>query len=371
MPLRLRFFDAPASVECRSQALEAALGLLYRDARVPEVPAAASRYRLGPGAEWLPPGEEDAVQLAGPPVSDRLAHALFFSSLAAQVGSHWLLHAAGLSAPGGGLLLVGGSGCGKSTLALALAQRGYGWFSDEAAAIERASGHLVPFPRGALLRPGTVALLPQMAGQASPWPLEGEDDAAACWHPPRQAELAPVRWIFLLGCQPEEAPARVALSHLPEGLARRLRGDDELARGAPAPAAGCVLMEWPRPLPARALRRLATLCEEEGAALLNWDSPGAPHTFAGRARVRQVEASEVWLHAAGAAWNRPSGGGPPLRRFLQELAGALGSARWFELRPGPLWETVAAIQEVCGEAEAATRCFGRAACLPSGRGRPA
>jgi hypothetical protein len=69
------------------------------------------------------------------------------NTIAAESTSHVLLHAACVTAPhGGGVLLVGGPGAGKSTLAAALVRAGMAYLSDELAGIDRA-GLLAPYPK--------------------------------------------------------------------------------------------------------------------------------------------------------------------------------------------------------------------------------
>jgi hypothetical protein len=59
-----------------------------------------------------------------------------------------LVHAGAVVTPGGeGVLILGESGSGKTTLVAALVQDGFGYLSDEAGAIELATGLLQPWPR--------------------------------------------------------------------------------------------------------------------------------------------------------------------------------------------------------------------------------
>jgi hypothetical protein len=59
-----------------------------------------------------------------------------------------LIHAGAVVSPGGaGILILGESGSGKTTLVAALVQEGFGYLSDEAAAIELATGLVHPWPR--------------------------------------------------------------------------------------------------------------------------------------------------------------------------------------------------------------------------------
>ena len=63
-------------------------------------------------------------------------------------------HGATIAMQSGGVMLSGDKGTGKTTLSLALAERGYGFLSDEFAAIEWRSGQIFPFRRTASIRPG-------------------------------------------------------------------------------------------------------------------------------------------------------------------------------------------------------------------------
>jgi hypothetical protein len=67
------------------------------------------------------------------------------------------VHAASVGVAGVGALLIGSSGGGKSTIALTLARRGHLFLGDDVAAVRRATGEVIPFPRSAGLREGPVA----------------------------------------------------------------------------------------------------------------------------------------------------------------------------------------------------------------------
>jgi hypothetical protein len=70
-----------------------------------------------------------------------------------------LIHAGAVVTPGGdGLLILGESGSGKSTLVAALVQEGFGYLSDEAAAIELETGLVQPWPRPLGFWPQTRSL---------------------------------------------------------------------------------------------------------------------------------------------------------------------------------------------------------------------
>jgi hypothetical protein len=75
-----------------------------------------------------------------------------------------LIHAGAVVTPGGdGILILGESGSGKTTLVAALVQEGFGFLSDEAAAIELATGLVHPWPRPLGFWPESRSL-PRFAG---------------------------------------------------------------------------------------------------------------------------------------------------------------------------------------------------------------
>lgn len=70
-----------------------------------------------------------------------------------------LIHAGAVVAPtGDGVMILGESGSGKTTLVAALVQEGFGYLSDEAAAIELATGLVHPWPRPLGFKAGSRAL---------------------------------------------------------------------------------------------------------------------------------------------------------------------------------------------------------------------
>lgn len=70
-----------------------------------------------------------------------------------------LVHAGAVVSPGGdGVLILGEAGSGKTTLVAALVQEGFGYLSDEAAAIELATGLAHPWPRPLGFRDGSRSL---------------------------------------------------------------------------------------------------------------------------------------------------------------------------------------------------------------------
>lgn len=67
-------------------------------------------------------------------------------------------YAAGISINGTGIALSAPSGVGKTTLALELLRRGHGFFGDEFILVRKSDRHIVPFPRGLMVREPTVRI---------------------------------------------------------------------------------------------------------------------------------------------------------------------------------------------------------------------
>jgi hypothetical protein len=76
------------------------------------------------------------------------------------------IHAGVVSGPSGLIAIPGRSGLGKTTLVAALVRSGFGYVSDEALAVDRASGQVTAFAR-------------PLALAADVWPLLGPDIGAA------------------------------------------------------------------------------------------------------------------------------------------------------------------------------------------------
>jgi len=84
-------------------------------------------------------------------------------SAAEAGGDHLLFHAGGIEADGTGVLLPGASGSGKSTLVAGLVRKGLGYLTDELAALNMASGRLMPYPKPITVKAGSFDVLSDMA----------------------------------------------------------------------------------------------------------------------------------------------------------------------------------------------------------------
>ena len=84
-------------------------------------------------------------------------------SAAEASGGHLLFHAGALEVDDIGVLVPGASGSGKSTLVAGLVRSGLGYLTDELAALDMATGSLVPYPKPITLKAGSFDVLSDMA----------------------------------------------------------------------------------------------------------------------------------------------------------------------------------------------------------------
>jgi hypothetical protein len=108
------------------------------------------------------------------PIGDAMVALVSDVNLQAVVSrrDHLVLHAGAVSLGGRGLLLPGPSGAGKSTLTAALVSRGFGYLSDELAAIDPAWLEIEPYPKPLSLRARSMVLLGHPAAGSEPERVE-------------------------------------------------------------------------------------------------------------------------------------------------------------------------------------------------------
>jgi hypothetical protein len=159
-----RFFDAPFVVETDSAAFLAQFDAACARFRAAEE-ADAPVYRVTLSGRPTAEIEGETWRSANAEALSIYAYNAILNAATARVGSRFLFHAAAVAAPDrSGVILAGGAGLGKTTLTVALLQRGYGFLSDDVAAVGRGDGRLYPFPRRLGLRfeggrPGEKRLL--------------------------------------------------------------------------------------------------------------------------------------------------------------------------------------------------------------------
>jgi len=180
---------------------------------------------------WLDPGEANE--------GFACEHILY--SLISRVRSHFLVHAGAVAAPDRrqGLILVADAANGKTTLVLELLRRGFGFLSDEMAALARADGRLNAFPRALRLRDDTLKRVGlEQAGDNAPiWlgkRLVDVDDLA----PARLVNDADLAHVIVMSDAPgTPVPAQDELSfwldRLEAGLLDEIRSLPGVARAEP------------------------------------------------------------------------------------------------------------------------------------------
>jgi len=128
--------------------------------------AVAVRAEVAAEFAELPPTEAPptaTVRAESPPVA--LAE---LTRLAVEHSPLMCMHAGVVSGPGGLIAIPGQSGLGKTTLVAALVRAGFGYVSDEALAVDRASGQVTAFARPLALAADVWTLLGPDLGAAPP-----------------------------------------------------------------------------------------------------------------------------------------------------------------------------------------------------------
>jgi hypothetical protein len=259
-----RFFDTGFTLETDSAAFAAEFARVYGDFKSGEE-IAHPVYGVSLSASPSVTIDGETWRSANPDALGLYAYNAILNTIAARVRSHFLFHAAALTAPpgplarpgqaeragtggaggaadGGGVILAGGSGLGKTTLTLALSERGYPIFSDDMAAVGRADGRLYPFPRSLGLR------VPGAPPGGKLWlDADGSRAAASC----------PARYLFVLADptgapDPASATWYLLLERIDDSLLAELRAVDGLRglqelRGGAFPALRVALAPdaWP------------------------------------------------------------------------------------------------------------------------------
>jgi len=95
-----------------------------------------------------------------------------------RTGDFLMVHAGAVVSPSGeGIIFPGGSGFGKTTLVAALVREGFGYLSDEIAAIDPVARRLYPYPKTLNLKEGSFRLFPDLRARAGRVPFIGHQ-----WH---------------------------------------------------------------------------------------------------------------------------------------------------------------------------------------------
>ncbi len=341
-----RFFDTAFGLETDSPAFLANLDRAYGRFRVAEdVGAPVYRVMLAGQPEVTIGGQ--TVHSPDAEALSLYAYNALLNDVAARVRSHFLFHAAALSTPdGAGLILAGGAGLGKTALTLALLERGFGFLSDDVAAVSRADGWLYPFPRSLGVRfPG--------GGPGEKQLLDVTEVASPC----------AVRFLFVLTdpALPAKAPPwYLVLNRAPAPLLADLRAlggvrEVQVVREEPYPAIRLDLA--PGTLPAAEPEIEATCRRHETLLFEVVQGHEAPPDFQGEPRLGPLSAAEaareLLHHFKGgprSALLRDEFGGSAARLYLALADLAVGMAG-YRLYVGRLAEMLALIQAACFKCE--------------------
>jgi hypothetical protein len=160
-----RFFDLDLSLTCDSPHFAGVFRQMYGRFLI-EAPAQARCFRAvayaGSDNAWGRPCVEmdrERHLMRDGWLVEAFLHDTILDAIVSRVRSHVLIHAGAVTRAGRAIVLCGDPMHGKSTTVLALIQRGFGFLSDEIAAIGRADGRVYPFPRSLRLRLDTLSRL--------------------------------------------------------------------------------------------------------------------------------------------------------------------------------------------------------------------
>lgn len=173
---RLQLLDLDVAVASDDPALVDLVAELY----APTVTEGRARHVLALGAAEVDGRPGCSVTLDGVLVARSTAPSVAFSHLLFEANRRCIdgargavvLHAAAADVDGRAVILAGGMGAGKSTLVAGLVRAGAGYLTDEAVAIDRASGLVRPYAKPVSLGSPPAALGPvtwRPAAAAAPY----------------------------------------------------------------------------------------------------------------------------------------------------------------------------------------------------------
>jgi hypothetical protein len=146
-------------------------------------------------------GDGDTPMMSSNDPGDVLKH--FFwnvnSEAIRRTGDFLLIHSGSVVSPSGNAVLIPGrSGSGKSTLVAGLVRAGFGYLSDEAAAIDPVTRRLYPYPKALTLKENKAELFPELASKNGSALVKGQlhlhpEDIG----PGKEAGPTDVRFVFV------------------------------------------------------------------------------------------------------------------------------------------------------------------------------
>lgn len=272
------------------------------------------------------------------------------------------VHAAALERDGRAIAIAADSGHGKSTLTLSLAARGWGFLSDEVAAIERGTLRVRPFPMALGCRGGTARLLHGTEfGEHGFTPRGWAGKTFFCPPGGRPASEARLDALFFLEARPPSARRprryRMGLEPWDTAAARRLSEIEGILDVSLDAAGGAVEVEvapgaWVAP-------RVEGLLRDEGVMVAAVDEVGTPPPdFAAEPTLKRLRTVEgvlgVLRHLRGfgtlveLSASAPEGFGGLVATLAERMRGV----RFYRLTPGRLPALVEAIDAASREAHA-------------------
>lgn len=182
--------------------------------RTPPTPNVPPVYSLSETADACEVKYGNDVLFGPEPFEEALSHLLWHinAEVGRSTGSYLLIHAGAIAAPSGaGMILPGDSGSGKTTLVAGLAEKGFQYLSDEAAAIDPVSRQLYPYAKALTLKRGSFSLFPGLEAHETDSVLRLQDH----WFVQPEAFGSKtvsgpchVRWIVSVRYEPD-APTRL------------------------------------------------------------------------------------------------------------------------------------------------------------------
>ncbi|MGH2459511.1 MAG: hypothetical protein ACRDIY_11670 [Chloroflexota bacterium] len=179
--MTLQFVNQTATIACADPILHARLSTLLRHCQAGgrrEASAQdADRFEIRPdgASTWLLARNESIVG-RGLSANDAVQRMVYEVTVALATGCRELLviHGAGASRDGRGILLCGASGCGKSTLVARLLMADFDFLSDEVIAVAPDGGTMTGFPRAIALKDAAGIGALQLASASAPARSLGE-----------------------------------------------------------------------------------------------------------------------------------------------------------------------------------------------------
>jgi hypothetical protein len=284
------FFGRTVVVTSDDRAAIEALDAVYARQRLsmPVPDASADLVVRVVGAAAVPRIEVGGrtIRVPSPDQLVHYAHLVLINAAAALQSDAVVLHSGAVTCGGRAVLLVGHSGRGKTTLTLELVRRGWGFLSDDFAALD-ARGAVHPLPRRVNLTDESLALLglrpPEgtvrlatFAGKRK-WMIDVED-----LFPGSLAEATPVGAVVLLGPTPRSGADagisgtpcmvpvtwRVQVDHCPADFAGALAALPGVTGVVRADADEAIAFDLATAPGARIVRDLDALCARFDVAVL-------------------------------------------------------------------------------------------------------